>query len=887
MQSSPWSGAFLAVVLSMTSESEARAQDTTYVCKYSGRTRTFTESPDRILVRFAETTAAARRAEITRDLQCEVSSDNTKNLGFYLVPAARDMRAVLSALKGSPEVFEASPVLVDHEGFPYFPVPGELTVMFRGDLSKPRAEEVIHRFGSEIVTEQRTPGYYTITVPQGMTLFQAIRAMNEEVDVRFSEGSFVRGPSGGPYSVAPECPTFPNDTLFCDQWALDNRGQSGGSPGADISAEEAWAVTTGDPDTVIAVIDPQPFSETHPDAPNYYPQNGEDWLFNDPSPGTSPFGSAGHGFRVASTAAARGNNDEGIAGVCMDCRVIPIRYEDGPLQPGQVIADAINYVADFQLAHPELTIIINGSIGSPNTAAVEAACQYAHDSDVPLVFSTGNHNGLIGYPARYSTTIAVGATNACDERWSTGPGGACPNPFPTLGSSFGPELDVVAPGADVLTTMGQNGYGNETGTSFAAPHVAGMIGLLLSFRPHLSYQEVRSILHVASDDGVGLPNEDTPGFDPYMGWGRINAHRALIEGTPCDPDPSIICVPCESPNLATAIADARAGDTVLLADGVYRGPSNRRLIVDKDITIKSETGPGNCIIDAQHADQVFLFVGRNIHPRLEGLTIRRGLASRSQGTPRNDGAGIHCSLEGSSLLKVENCIVEDCVAASNGGGMWSQDAKIDLERCVFRLNTASGSGGGLHVVQSSTSATTGIFDSTFVDNTSRLNGGGIYASTGRAGLRMAIWNSTIADNSSNAGDLPGIQGGGIYARNDGVSDFISIQNCILWANTAGSQPSGHQLQVAGAMQGNVQVGYCDVQGGLAGVTGSPAWNPGNISQDPIFVAVGDYHIQGLSPCVDAGNPAYVPIPGELDIDGQNRVNGGRIDMGSDETSSGK
>jgi len=63
------------------------------------------------------------------------------------------------------------------------------------------------------------------------------------------------------------------------------------------------------------------------------------------------------------------------------------------------------------------------------------------------------------------------------------------------------------------------------------------------------------------------------------------------------------------------------------------------------------------------------------------------------------------------------------------------------------------------------------------------------------------------------------------------------------------------------------------------------WGPGNVNVNPLFVnpAAGDYHLQPLSPCIDAGDPSYVPQPGETDIDGQARLSGAAVDMGADET----
>jgi hypothetical protein len=108
---------------------------------------------------------------------------------------------------------------------------------------------------------------------------------------------------------------------------------------------------------------------------------------------------------------------------------------------------------------------------------------------------------------------------------------------------------------------------------------------------------------------------------------------------------------------------------------------------------------------------------------------------------------------------------------------------------------------------------------------------------------------------------------------------------VIWGNSAAS---GAQVFMSPAGPLNeIQVSYSDVQGGPSQpgiVGGSVSWGPGNIDADPLFTnpLVGDYHLTPLSPCVDAGDPSYVALPGELDIDGQPRVHPPALDMGADE-----
>lgn len=136
----------------------------------------------------------------------------------------------------------------------------------------------------------------------------------------------------------------------------------------------------------------------------------------------------------------------------------------------------------------------------------------------------GNDNsGAPHYPSAFPNVIAVGATDSDDRR---------AHPFcfsDTSGSNYGPAIDVCAPGdwvwSTVPTTMGSYAY--KCGTSMATPHVAGLAALVKALRPGFSPAEVQSIIQKAAEDQVGRPTEDTPGFDVYHGWGRINARATL------------------------------------------------------------------------------------------------------------------------------------------------------------------------------------------------------------------------------------------------------------------------------------------------------------------------------------------------------------------------
>jgi subtilisin family serine protease len=149
--------------------------------------------------------------------------------------------------------------------------------------------------------------------------------------------------------------------------------------------------------------------------------------------------------------------------------------------------------------------------------------KYAYDAGVIHVSITHNDNANhIRYPGAYDETIAVGGTDDRDQR---------ADPFcysNDSGSNYGPEIDVVAPGDGILGIAMGGGYNSWCGTSQAAPIVSGLVGIMQTIYPSIGREEARHLLHSGADDQVGRRKEDTPGFDIYHGWGRINMEKTVI-----------------------------------------------------------------------------------------------------------------------------------------------------------------------------------------------------------------------------------------------------------------------------------------------------------------------------------------------------------------------
>ncbi len=331
----------------------------------------------------------------------------------------------------------------------------------------------------------------------------------------------------------------PNDPLFPDSWHLKNSGQEGGSFDADMDVNQAWDLETGNPDIIIAIID-EGVDMDHEDlAANIV--GGFDLTDGSPPGGVAgnPRNGDGHGTACAGIASAVQNNGKGTSGVAPGCSLLAIRIGYG----GNGSWTTNDWAAaGIQVAWREGASVLSNSWGggtpstAVDTAIADARTLGRNGLGSVVLFAAGNEDEPVEYPAWNSMAIAVGATSLCDERKTSS---SCDGEN-WWGSNYGPTLDVVAPGVKIRTTdiMGSGGYTSSNymsdmnGTSAATPAVAGVVGLMLSKNPLLTAQEVGQILRGTAEDLVGKSTEDVPGFDIYMGYGRVNAFQALMAVSP-------------------------------------------------------------------------------------------------------------------------------------------------------------------------------------------------------------------------------------------------------------------------------------------------------------------------------------------------------------------
>lgn len=252
---------------------------------------------------------------------------------------------------------------------------------------------------------------------------------------------------------------------------------------------------------------------------------------------------------------------------------------------------------------------------------------------------------------------------------------------------------------------------------------------------------------------------------------------------------------------------------------------------------------------------------------IQKLTLRNGQA--------DNGGGIRVS--GYSLT-ARRCKLTANSATASGGAIYASSVTVDVDACLIAGNLSS-IGGGIDVSQSQLS----VANSLMHGNSATGSGGAVSA---RSSSQLILRGSTIADNTA------GQTGGGLFIADSGVG---AMTNSLLWQNHAAG---GLQAQITTGA--NLTAAYCNVQGGAAQIGKDASsiltWLQGNMSNDPLFLNPGgpdnnaatwfdnDFHISMRSPCRQAGDPDFVSAFLETDIDGQLRLQAGRVDIGADETS---
>lgn len=346
-------------------------------------------------------------------------------------------------------------------------------------------------------------GFLRVQVPRGQERAKAEALLR--AGARFVQPNYLYKPLA-----------TPNDPLYVQ----GQRTQLNGL----LRLEGAWDISSGDPNLIVAVVDTGYLPHRDMDARWYLPPDQNLDVANgdrdptDDTPGTQGQNPESHGLAVASVIGSVTNNSLDMAGITWAGKVLPLkaaRSEDGIITT-DFVAQAVQRAVDLGAR------VINLSLGGPeDDPALESALGNARSQGVVLVAAAGNDRvDMVLYPARSSAVIAVGSVDN-DKRKSS---------F----SNCGPELDLVAPGRDVIVLLPDNRYGRASGTSFSSPMVAGIAALYMSaykerYGALPSPDQVYTCLTSTADD-LGPSGHDT-GY----GFGLPQADRVLSDTTYCFP----------------------------------------------------------------------------------------------------------------------------------------------------------------------------------------------------------------------------------------------------------------------------------------------------------------------------------------------------------------
>lgn len=338
-----------------------------------------------------------------------------------------------------------------------------------------------------------TPGSRLVLLrpESGQSVDAALAALRARPDVEFAEADTVVS--------AVATPTDPSYAPY--QWNLPQ-----------IGLPTAWNTTTGSASVIVAVLDTG-VDASHPDLTGKITTGANaGWNFVANNSNTADDHS--HGTFVAGIIAANTNNGQGGAGVCWACKIMPVKVLDSS---GNGTTFNVAQGIDWAVSHGAK--VVNLSLGGGASAALQTSVDNAWNAGVIVVAAAGNNAGNadtsddgVLYPAAYANAIAVGANDSSGAR--------------SAFSNYGPELDLMAPGQGVFSTLCtcgsySGGYGLGDGTSFAAPHVAGVVALMISAGITDKNVIRQNLINTATDMGPA-------GFDNNTGYGRVNAALAVL-----------------------------------------------------------------------------------------------------------------------------------------------------------------------------------------------------------------------------------------------------------------------------------------------------------------------------------------------------------------------
>ncbi|GAA4430554.1 S8 family peptidase [Bremerella cremea] len=405
----------------------------------------------------------------------------------------------------------------------------------------------------------------------GQLLIHSQGATSEDVGAWFSSLDVI---SNYELDVASVFNITPNDAAYSATYGMNQ-----------IDAPEAWNKTTGSDSVVVGIIDTG-VDYTHPDlVGNIWTNPGEiagngidddgngfiddvhgyDFVNND----GDPMDDNHHGTHVAGTIAAQGNNGKGVSGVAWNTSIMALKFlsASGAGYTSDAVR-AINYATMMRTQYGVNIRVLNNSWGGGGySSSLDAAIQASEAADILFVAAAGNdgtnNDSIAHYPSNYnvSNIISVAATDNNDNLAS----------FSNYGSQ---TVDIAAPGVGIYSTIIGGYYASFSGTSMAAPHVAGVAALAFAYDPDATAAEVKAAILGGGDLISGLNGKVSTGM-------RLNAAGTLdlLNPSSSDPDPTPDpnTDPTPEPNAAPTIGSVSTDPST-----VYLGETNTITITAKN-----------------------------------------------------------------------------------------------------------------------------------------------------------------------------------------------------------------------------------------------------------------------------------------------------------------
>ncbi|MHC4742795.1 MAG: choice-of-anchor Q domain-containing protein, partial [Planctomycetota bacterium] len=588
---------------------------------------------------------------------------------------------------------------------------------------------------------------------------------------------------------------------------------------------------------------------------------------------------------------------------------------------------------------------VYGTLTAPYGDSVNYSCQQGWTSDFGGTGNVGSHPGFVLEGQWY-----LSPDSPCIDRGTN----AVPEGLPAMDIVGNPRILASRVGGSARVDMGAYEY-NRSISALVGP---GELVFNVRYGEPNLHEEVLSIANAGGQDLQYEIIEDCPWLEIEPMSGRLTSGSlgqitvttdpaALSHGehscvlTVIDRNrpertrtititvkaTGTLHISPDTTTIQSAVDAALDGDTILLADGVYKGLGNKEIALGgKAITLRSESGPENCIIDCEDRGQAFAIDSEEPKAiRIEGLTITNGNAEQGGAIYLNDYA---------------DPTIVDCVFKENsatlGGAIYRRLAEPNIVNCTFVGNSAAQAGGAIYDYASRKRGGLALIDCSFVGNHSR-DGGALYCDRTYSVIKRCTFTMNTADHGGaiySDGDNPKLlnciisgnsaidDGGAVY----GYWGLIDLNNCVLTGNRAGiaggavrcrgsratltscilwdnEAPTGSQAYLTpkepsdNSRHSTLHANFCDIQDANDSIVveeGSTLDWQQSLSIDPCFVRAGywdaqdtwidgDYHLLAVSPCINAGDPCN-PCEGLVDMDGEPRLMGGCVDIGIDEFS---